>query len=254
MTFAVSGDAYDAFMGRFSAKLAPIFADWAGVEPGLTALDVGCGSGILTQELAARLGPAAVSAIDPSPLVEACAARLPEADVRKGAAESLPWLDGSFDIAIAQLVIHFLDDPQAGIVEMRRVVQGGGIVAVCSWDFPQMQLLRTFWESVGHVDPGKEGEAFRYDTLEGLAGLARDAGLEDVETALLDVSSGYENFDELWSTFLLGVGPGGEYLLSLPPEKRDAIRDEYFRRIGGPAGGFTLYARASAVRGRAPAV
>src|SRR4249920_314914 len=118
MTFAVSGDAYDAFMGRFSAKLAPIFADWAGIQPGQTALDVGCGSGILTQELAGRLGPAAVSAIDPSPLVEACAARVPEADVRKGAAESLPWPDGSFDIAIAQLVIHFLDDPQAGIVAM----------------------------------------------------------------------------------------------------------------------------------------
>ncbi len=252
MTFAVSGDAYDSFMGRYSAELAPVFADWAGIEPGQTVLDVGCGSGILTQELAARLGPAVVSAIDPSPLVEACAARVPEADVRRGAAEDLPWPDGTFDAALAQLVIHFMKDPVAGVAEMRRVVRGGGIVAVCSWDFPQMQLLRTFWESVRHVDPRKEGEAFRYDTLEGLAGLGRDAGLEDVETALLDVSSSYEDFGELWSTFLLGVGPGGEYLLSLPPEKRDAIRDEYRRRVGEPAGGFTLEARASAVRGRAP--
>ena len=177
---------------------------------------------------------------------------MPESDVRKGAAESLPWPDGSFDIAIAQLVIHFLDDPQAGIVEMRRVVRAGGVVAVCSWDFPQMQLLRTFWESVGHVDPGKEGEAFRYDTLEGLAGLGRDAGLDDVETASLDVSSSYEDFDELWSSFMLGVGPGGEYLLSLPPETQGAIRDEYRRVIGDPSGGFTLEARATAVRGRAP--
>src|SRR4249920_843075 len=97
MTFAVSGDAYVSFVGRYSAKLAPLFADWAGIEAGQTALDVGCGSGILTEELAGRLGAASVSAIDPSPLVEACAARVPEADVRRGAAEDLPWLDRTFD-------------------------------------------------------------------------------------------------------------------------------------------------------------
>lgn len=253
MTFAVSGDAYDAFMGRYSAELAPVFADWAGVEPGQTALDVGCGSGILTEELARRLGAASVSAIDPSPLVEACTARVPDADVRRGAAEDLPWPDGTFDVALAQLVIHFLEDPVAGVAEMRRVVRGGGVVAVCSWDFPRMQLLDTFWKSVRHVDPSNEGERFPYDTLEALAELGREAGLEEVETTALDVSSSYRDFDELWSSFLAGVGPGGEYLASRPPGTRDAIRDEFRHRLGEPTGGFTLEARASALRGRAPA-
>jgi len=252
MSFFASGDAYDSFMGRYSVELAPVFADWAGIEHGQSVLDVGCGSGILTEELAGRVGAEAVSAIDPSPLVEACAARVPEADVRRGSAEELSWPDGTFDVALAQLVIHFLEDPVAGMAEMRRVVRGGGIVAACSWDFPQMQMLDTFWKSVRHIDPSNEGERFPYDTLEGLARLGAEAGLEDVETAALDVSGSYRDFDELWGSFLLGVGPAGQHLLSLPDETRDAIRDEYRRRLGEPDGGFTLEARASAVRGRAP--
>src|SRR6266480_1141657 len=100
MTFAVSGEAYDDFMGRYSRELAPAFADFAAIEPGQSAIDVGCGSGILTEELARRLGPGHVAAADPSPLVEAAAARVPGADVRTAPAENLPWPDGSFDAAL----------------------------------------------------------------------------------------------------------------------------------------------------------
>ena len=220
MTFAVSGDAYDRFMGRYSAVLAPMFVDWAGIEPGQAVLDVGCGSGILTQELAERLGAASVAAVDPSPLVEACKARVPEADVREGAAEDLPWPDGRFDAALAQLVIHFLEDPVVGLAEMRRVVRGGGIVAACSWNFPDMQLLDVFWTSVNEVVPGAEGERFPYSAQDGLGELGNDAGLEEVETSSLEVSSTYRDFDELWGLFLLGVGPGGQYLVGLPPRRR----------------------------------
>ena len=147
MTFAVSGEAYDDFMGRYSRELAPAFADFAGIEPGQSGIDVGCGSGILTEELARRLGPQNVAAADPSPLVETAAARVPGADVRTAPAENLPWPDGSFDAALAQLVIHFLEDPAAGLVEMRRVTRTGGVVAACSWNFPKMRLLRIFWEA-----------------------------------------------------------------------------------------------------------
>jgi SAM-dependent methyltransferase len=252
MSFDVSGDAYDRFMGRYSQELAPVFADFAGIEPGLTAVDVGCGSGVLTEELARRLGPERVAGVDPSALVEACAARVPGADVRKGAAEALPWPDGSFDAALAQLVIHFLDDPVVGVVEMRRVVRPGGLVAACSWDFPSMQLLRTFWDSVRHLDPSEPGEALPYATLDGLGKLGVEAGLQDVETAALEVSSRYEGFDELWGTFLLGVGPAGKYCVSLEPDAQQAVRDEYRRRLGEPEGSFALTATAWAIRGRAP--
>jgi SAM-dependent methyltransferase len=250
MTFAVSGDAYDNFMGRYSRELAPAFADFGGIRTGLTVLDVGCGSGILTEELARRLGPAAVAAVDPSPLVEACAARVPEADVRRGAAEALPWPDASFDAALAQLVIHFLEEPATGIAEMRRVVRGGGVVAACSWDFLEMQLLRTFWESARAVDPEAPGETFPFGTLDALAELGRGAGLRDVETGSLEVSTRYVDFDELWGTFLLGVGPAGEYCAALALQTREKVRDEYRRRLDDPSGSFTLTARAWAFRGQ----
>src|SRR3954468_33777 len=125
MSFDVSGSAYDRFMGPYARKLTPIFADFAGVHDG-TVLDVGCGSGILTEELARRVGEKNVAAVDPSPLLEACAARVPGADVRNGTAEALPWPDDSFDAAVAQLVLHFLDDQVAGLTEMSRVVRPGG--------------------------------------------------------------------------------------------------------------------------------
>src|ERR687887_573400 len=114
MTFDVSGNAYDDFMGRYARELASVFADFAGIRSDGTVLDVGCGSGILTEELADRLGAENVAAVDPSPLVAVCAASVPGADVRRGAAEALPWPDDAFDAALSQLVLHFLDDPVAG--------------------------------------------------------------------------------------------------------------------------------------------
>jgi SAM-dependent methyltransferase len=250
MTFAVSGDAYDNFMGRYSRELAPAFADFAGIERGQSAVDVGCGSGVLTEELARRLGAEAVAAADPSPLVEAAAARVPGADVRTAPAEDLPWADASFDAALAQLVLHFLEDPVAGLVEMRRVVRPGGVVAACSWNFPKMGLLHTFWESAREVTPGVSSETLELDTLDEFAQLGRAAGLEEVEAVPQVVSSRYESFDELWETFQHSVGPGGEYLASVSPDTADAIRDAYRGRVGNPPAAFTLDAEAWSLRGR----
>jgi len=252
MTFDVSGDAYDTFMGRFARVLAPAFADFSDIRTGRTVLDVGCGSGILTEELARRLGAGSVAAADPSPLVAACAARVPEADVRTAPAEALPWPDDSFDAALAQLVLHFLEEPVVGLAEMRRVVRAGGVVAACSWNFPEMTLLGTFWQAAREVVPAAPGEALQFGTLDELAELGREAGLESVETAPLAVSAGYESFDELWSSFELGVGPAGEFCTSLPPGTREAVRAEYRRRLGETSGSFTLGAQAWAVRGLVP--
>src|ERR1051325_10531254 len=154
MTFDVSGDAYDNFMGRYSRELAPAFADYAGVRSG-TAVDVGCGSGILTVELVSRLRApeSRPPRPPPPPPVGAGAERAPGADVRKAPAEALPWPDASFDAALAQLVLHFLDDPVAGLVEMRRVTRPGGSVAACTWNFGEMLLLRTFWQSARAIVP-----------------------------------------------------------------------------------------------------
>jgi SAM-dependent methyltransferase len=254
MSFAVSGDAYDRFMGRYSRRLAPVFADFAGVEAGQRVLDVGCGSGVLTEELAGRVGAEQVSGVDPSPLLAACAERVPGAELKQGKAEALPWLDDSFDAAVAQLVIHFMDDPAAGVTEMARVTRPGGVVAASSWDFAGgMQMLKIYWETARELDHDLSGESRSFGNLEQLEALWRELGLEGIQAGPLEVSAGYEDFDELWGTFLLGVGPAGEYVVSLPAERQETLREEYRRRLGEPSGGLTLSARAWAARGRVPA-
>jgi len=253
MSFEVSGDAYDRFMGRYSRELAPVFADFAGIETGQRVLDVGCGSGVLTAELARRLGADHVAGADPSPLLEACAQRVPGAELKQASAESLPWADDSFDAALAQLVVHFMDDPEAGTAEMSRVTRPGGIVSACTWDFSGgMRLLGIYWESARAIEPGAaESETSAFDEAR-LDALWRGAGLDGVQVDVLVVSRRYENFDDLWDTFLLGVGPAGQHLGSQPPERQSAIRAEYVSRLGEPAGSFELDARAWAVRGRVP--
>lgn len=251
MTFDVSGDAYDNFMGRYSRELAPAFADYAGVRSG-TAVDVGCGSGILTVELVSRLGAENVAAADPSPLVEACAERVPGADVRKAPAEALPWPDASFDAALAQLVLHFLDDPVAGLVEMRRVTRPGGAVAACTWNFDEMLLLRTFWQSARAIVPTAPAERLEVGSLEEFGDFAARAGLEDLDASPLDVSSEYQSFDDLWNSYQRGVGPAGDFCASLDADTREALHAEYYRRLDEPEGSFTLTAQAWSLRGRVP--
>jgi SAM-dependent methyltransferase len=254
MSFVVSGDAYDRFMGRYSRPLAPAFADFADIGPGGRVLDVGCGSGVLTEELARRVGADRVSGVDPSPLLAACAERVPGAELKKGWAEALPWPDDSFDAAIAQLVIHFMEDPAAGVAEMARVTRAGGIVAVSSWDFSGgMEMLRVYWETARELDHDLSGESRSFGNLDELDALFRRQGLEEVDAGPIEVSSEYESFDELWDTFLLGVGPAGQYVVSLAPDRQATLRDAYRERLNVDDGAFTLGARAWAARGRVPA-
>src|SRR4029453_9038445 len=195
MSFAVSGDAYDRFMGRYSRRLAPVFADFAGVEARQRVLDVGCGSGALTAELAGRVGAEQVSGVAPSPLLAACAERVPGAELKQGKAEALPWLDNSFDAAVAQLVIHFMDDPAAGVTEMARVTRPGGVVAASSWDFAGgMQMLKIYWETARELDHDLSGESRSFGNLEQLEALWRELGLEGIQAGPLEVSAGYEDF------------------------------------------------------------
>jgi ubiquinone/menaquinone biosynthesis C-methylase UbiE len=161
VSFDVAADAYGRFMGRFSRPLAVQFVELAEPQAGQRVLDVGCGPGALTAQLVSRLGPASVSAIDPSaPFVAAIQSRFPGVDVRLGAAEDLPFDDESFDSALAQLVVHFMKDPVVGLSEMARVTRPGGWVAACVWDHGGgAGPLSTFWASVQDVDPSAAGEA-----------------------------------------------------------------------------------------------
>jgi ubiquinone/menaquinone biosynthesis C-methylase UbiE len=135
MSFDVDAAVYDSFMGRYSVLLAPQLADLAEVSEGGGALDVGCGPGALTGVLVDRFGASSVSAIDPShSFVTSVRERYPGVDVQQARAEQLPFPDDSFEAALAQLVVHFMSDPVAGLAEMARVTRREGIVAACVWD------------------------------------------------------------------------------------------------------------------------
>ena len=256
MQFAAPAELYDRFMGRYVPTLAIALADAAGVSPGMRVLDVGCGPGGLTHELAARVGADHVAAIDPSPQFAAAnRERHPGADVRDGAAEQLPFGDDSFDAALSSLVIGFMRDADAGAREMARVTRPGGVVAECMWDIPGggMTMLSTYWRAVRIVDPSAGGEQSRVGVRDGeIADVLARAGLEDVQSGTLDSSAHYEDFDDFWAPFTFGVGPAGEHLASLTNEQQEAIRDECRRRLGEPDGPFDLSARAWYARGVVP--
>jgi SAM-dependent methyltransferase len=255
-TFHASADAYDRHVGRYSDQLASALIAFAGVEPGMRAVDVGCGPGALTAALARRLGTASVHAADPSePFAEACRARLPGVDVVVAGAEALPFADGTFDCALSQLVVNFIGDPEAGVREMARVTRPGGVVAACVWDYPgAMTLLRAFWDAAREVDPARaaaadEGVVMRWCGEGELAELWRAAGLADVRFGPLVVSAQYRDFEDLWSPFPTGVAPSGAFCASLEADRRGELHDAYRRRLGIGDGAFELTARAWAVAG-----
>jgi SAM-dependent methyltransferase len=252
MSFDVAADAYDRFMGRFSARLAPSFADLARVNAGQTALDVGCGPGALTTELVRRLGPSAVAAVDPSePFVAAARARHPDVDVRLSAAEDLPYPDGRFDAAFAQLVVHFMTDPVAGLAEMARVTRADGVIAACVWDLAgQRAPISPFWAAAHELDSGVEDESGLAGARRGhLSELFEAAGLRRIEEVELSASVEYESFDDWWGPFTLGVGPAGAYAQTLGETELSALRERCRHLL--PEAPFTLTAFAWAVRGLA---
>ncbi len=247
--FDVSDTAYDNFMGRYSMRLAPAFADFARIVAGRRVLDVGAGTGALTAELGRRGAEPAV--VDPSPtFVAALERRLPGIEVRAAPAEELPWPDESFDAALAQLVVTFMNDAPAGIAEMRRVVQPGGTVAVCMWDRHGMEMLAAVHRTQQALPSGGATTEARtlYRSREEIEGLFAGPGFVDMETELLEVESEYSSFDELWHVLEDGAGPAGAWIKSLGDDGRAAARAELERQVGSPQGSFTLRARAWATR------
>jgi SAM-dependent methyltransferase len=258
MTFAVPADAYDRFVGRYSYALCDVLAKAAGISAESSVLDVGAGTGAGTQHLVDLVGPECVIAVDPAEsFVEGFRARCPTVEVHLARADSLPFENDTFDAALAQLVVNFMDDPEAGLAGMRRVTRPGGVVGACVWDYPgEMTLLRVFWEAAAALDPEgveavDERTRMQFGRNGELGELWRQVGLADVEEGEIVVSAEYDDFDDLWEPFTVGVGPAGRHAASLDPERREALKAEYRRRLAVPEGAFQLSARAWSAIGTA---
>jgi SAM-dependent methyltransferase len=239
-------------MGRYSGPLAPAFADFARVAPGQRVLDVGCGPGALTAELVGRLGADNVSAVDPSEsFVAAARVRHPDVEVGQAAAEELPFEDDAFGAAVAQLVVHFMADPVAGVREMARVTSEGGTVAACVWDHGgDRGPLSVFWEAARELDSDIEDESRLAGAREGhLVELFDAAGIRDVQEGDLAVDVEHPSFEEWWEPYTLGVGPAGALVARLDPDRQAQLRDRCKEKL--PAAPFVVSAHAWAARGLA---
>lgn len=252
MSFDVAADAYARFMGVYSERLADRFVDLLDLRTGQRVLDVGCGPGVLTTRLANRLGASSVLAIDPSaPFVEATRRRVPGVEVREGLAENLPFADDSFDLTVAQLVVHFMSDPVAGLAEMARVTRPGGRVAASVWDHGGGRgPLTTFWQAVRELDPQAHDESGMPGVREGhLAELFRQAGLDDIQPGNITVTVEFDSFEQWWAPYTLGVGPAGSYVAGLDDRDREEVRRACRARL--PEAPFEVDATAWTVLARA---
>jgi SAM-dependent methyltransferase len=253
-----AGGAYEPYVGRWSRLVAREFVAWLGVADGAAWLDVGCGTGALSQAVLGAADPAAVVAIDPSVGYVAHAraqladrrARLVVADARR-----LPVGDARFDAVVSGLVLNFVPDPAQAVREMVRAARAGGRVAAYVWDYAgRMELIRCFWDAAAAIDPAAleldEGRRFGLCQPEPLAGLFLDAGLVEVGVRPIEVPTRFRDFDDCWAPFLCGQGPAPGYATSLGEARRAALREELRARLPVAGdGSIALVARAWAVAG-----
>jgi SAM-dependent methyltransferase len=252
------GAAYEPYVGRWSRLVAREVLAWLAVPPGSRWLDVGCGTGALSQTILALGSPNRLKGLDASAGYVAFARdqlRDERVQFEIGDAQALSEETASYDAVVAGLVLNFVPQPERMVAEMARVVRPGGVVAVYVWDYAgQMQLMRHFWDAAVALDPTAqdldEGRRFPICQPDRLTDLFRQAELGTVEARPIDVPTRFRDFDDYWSPFLGGQGPAPSYAMSLSEERRAVLRARI--RAGLPmatAGSIELIARAWAVRG-----
>ena len=253
-----SGSAYEPYVGRWSRVVAREFLNWLALPADLRWLDVGCGTGALTQTILASASPRYVVGVDSSSgFVEFMRQQIHDArfcfEVRD--ARDLQFHDASYDAIVSGLMLNFVPEPARAVAEMARVVERGGAVAVYVWDYAdKMEFMHYFWDAAVELDPAvrqlDEGARFPICKPAPLEKLFRDAGLADVTARAIDAPTVFRDFDDYWSPFLAGQGPAPRYAMSLSEERRAALRERIRARLPIDSdGSIHLIARAWAVRG-----
>jgi SAM-dependent methyltransferase len=256
-----AGEHYERYMGRWSRQIATRYLDWLDAPKDAAWLDVGCGTGALTQTILARCSPRSIVAIDPSAnFVAHARAAISDAHVRMrfevADAQKLPLDDASVEVAASALVINFVPDPAQALREMKRVTKPGGLVSFYVWDYPGggMGFMRAFWNAALALDPRAmelaEARRFPFCNPDGLSALCAEAGWPAATVAPIEIETRFGSFEDFWQPFTLGAGPAPGYCVSLPDDRRAALKARLMDDVGG-AGPVSFPARAWAVKARA---
>ncbi len=253
-----SGASYEPYVGRWSRLVAAEFLRWLALPEDRTWLDVGCGTGALSQTILNLANPQKVKGIDRSEgFAEFARHKInhSQAEFEVGDAQALPVESETYDVAVSGLVLNFVPQPDQMIAEMRRAVCKAGTVALYVWDYAgKMQFMRHFWNAAAALDPAgqdfDEGRRFPLCNPDALTKLLQDAELTEIQACPIDISTDFKDFDDYWTPFLGGQGSAPGYLMSLSEERRAQLRERIFNSLPFASdGSIPLVARAWAIRG-----
>ncbi len=252
-----SGQPYEIYMGSWSRLIAPRFIAWLAAKPGLRWLDIGCGTGALSDAILAQADPAAVIAVDRSEAFIDFLARQqtdPRISYRVGNALDLMDHANTADVAVSGLMLNFVSNPLAAVWAAQSALRPGGVLGFYVWDYAGgMDMLRLFWASARELDPRvrqlDQTESFPLCRPPALLALCAQAGLREVELTGIEVERTYADFDAFWAPFLGGQGPAPKYVAELSPEARAALAAHLRGSLPVQAdGSIVLKARAWAVK------
>ena len=251
------GSPYERYIGRWSRRIAPLFLSWLDMSAGKRWADIGCGTGALSAAILDFCSPSSLIGIDPSEgfLDLAVQSLGSQGHFAAGSAAALPLDDGSCDVVVSGLVLNFLPDVPTALAEMARVTTPGGTIAAYVWDYAdQMEIIKAFWDAATSLDPGAaglhEGVRFPICNQAALRAAFEMSGLTDVETAPLDLTAEFVDFDDYWQPFLGGQGPAPAYVASLSEQQRLSLRAKLLATLAPmQEESFSLSARAWSVRG-----
>ena len=250
-------DAYENYMGRWSKKVAPLFLQWLDAPGKKSWVDIGCGTGGLTELIAKTCEPVSIIGVDMAEgFIEIARERVKQADFHIESADKLSLPNDTVDYVVSALMLNFVPDAQSVLNEMARVARPGGIVALYVWDYAgHMQIMRNFFDTAilfdarsADFDDGKNAPICRPTPLKNAF---KSAKLEDVSVKALDIAAAFKNFDDYWTPFLGGVGSAPKYCVALDESIRDKIRKSLQEKLPtGPDGEILLAARAWAIKGK----